>query len=152
LQQAQSLVEKIEYAGRVLAVIVSGRYREQGIHFFTPSEFSQQLAYMAHPAGKLIEPHVHNPVPREVQYTQEVLFIRGGILRVDFYDHDRVYLESRRLESGDVILLIEGGHGFEVIEDVEMFEVKQGPYAGEAEKTRFTGICSTEIKLTREYR
>ena len=134
----------------MLAVIVSGRYREPGIHFFTPSEFSQQLAYMAHPAGKLIEPHVHNPVPREVQYTQEVLFIRRGILRVDFYDHDRVYLESRRLEAGDVILLIEGGHGFEVIEDVEMFEVKQGPYAGEREKTRFTGICPDEIKLTRE--
>jgi mannose-6-phosphate isomerase-like protein (cupin superfamily) len=150
LQQVQSLVEKIEHAGRVLAVIVSGRYREPGIHFFTPSEFSQQLAYMAHPAGKLIEPHVHNPVPREVQYTQEVLFIRRGILRVDFYDHDRAYLESRRLKAGDVILLIEGGHGFEVIEDVEMFEVKQGPYAGEREKTRFTGVCADEIKLTRE--
>jgi mannose-6-phosphate isomerase-like protein (cupin superfamily) len=150
LQQVQSLVEKIEHAGRVLAVIVSGRYREPGIHFFTPSEFSQQLAYMAHPAGKLIEPHVHNPVPREVQYTQEVLFIRRGILRVDFYDHDRVYFESRRLEAGDVILLIEGGHGFEVIEDVEMFEVKQGPYAGEREKTRFASVRAAEIKLTRE--
>ncbi len=146
LQQTPRFFEKIEHGGRVLAVIVSGRYREPGIHFFTPSEFSQQLAYMAHPAGKLIEPHVHNPVPREVQYTQEVLFIRKGILRVDFYSYTRTYLESRQIEAGDVILLIEGGHGFEVIEDVEMFEVKQGPYAGEEEKTRFTGICAREAK------
>jgi mannose-6-phosphate isomerase-like protein (cupin superfamily) len=146
LQKTPRFFEKIEHDGRVLAVIVSGGYREPGVHFFTPSEFSQQLAYMAHPAGKLIEPHVHNPVPREVQHTQEVLFIRKGILRVDFYNHECAYLESRQLEAGDVILLIEGGHGFEVIEDVEMFEVKQGPYAGDEEKTRFTGISAREAR------
>ena len=124
-------------------MIVRADFSEPGIHFFTPPEFSQQLAYMNHPKGKTIEPHVHNPVPREVYYTQEVLFIRKGRLRVDFYSDDRFYLESRDLGPGDVILLSGGGHGFEILEDLEMIEVKQGPYAGEADKTRFKPVSKT---------
>jgi mannose-6-phosphate isomerase-like protein (cupin superfamily) len=99
------------------------------------------------PKGKTIEPHVHNPVSREVHYTQEVLFIRKGRLRVDFYDEARNYLESRELGAGDVILLAGGGHGFEVLEEIEMIEVKQGPYAGDADKTRFPGVSASQIKL-----
>jgi mannose-6-phosphate isomerase-like protein (cupin superfamily) len=95
----------------------------------------------------VIEPHVHNPVPREVHYTQEVLFIKRGRLRVDFYSEQQAYLESRVLEAGDVILLITGGHGFEVLEEVEMFEVKQGPYVGEQDKTRFELVSGGEIAI-----
>src|ERR1043165_7126436 len=104
------MVEKIEYQGRLLALIVSHRYDKEGVSFFTPNEFSQQLAYMRHPAGKQIEPHVHNAVAREVQFTQETLFVKSGKLRVDFFDEQQNYLESRILETGDVILLVQGGH------------------------------------------
>ncbi len=90
---------------------------------------------------------LHNPVRREVQYTQETLFIRRGQLRVDFYSEDRDYLESRVLQSGDVILLIRGGHGFQVLEELEMIEVKQGPYAGDQDKTRFDGVAVEQIKI-----
>ena len=121
----------------LLAFIIRSNFNKPGIHFFTPDEFSQQLAYMNHPAGKVIDPHVHNPVNREVRYTQEVLFLRRGRLNVDFYDNDRNYLESKILEAGDVILLASGGHGFEALEEIEMIEVKQGPYAGDKDKTRF---------------
>ena len=136
-------VEHIANEGQMLAIVVYNNYRKEGISFFTSDELSQQLAYMHHPAGKIIGAHVHNPVPREVHYTQEVLFIRKGKLRVDFYNNEQTYLESRTLEGGDVILLATGGHGFEVLEEVEMFEVKQGPYAGETDKTRFSGIDTT---------
>jgi hypothetical protein len=122
----------------MLALIVSHRFDKPGVNFFTPDELSQQLAYMRHPAGKVIDPHVHNPVHREVKYTQEVLFIKRGRLRVDFYDDDQHYLESRELVAGDVILLVTGGHGFEVLEELEMIEVKQGPFVGDHDKTRFT--------------
>ncbi|MEP6507810.1 MAG: hypothetical protein ABJC63_06245, partial [Gemmatimonadales bacterium] len=134
---------------QLLAVIMSHRFSEPGIHFFTPNDLSQQLAYMRHPSGKIIEPHVHNPVDRSVQYTQEVLFIKRGKLRVDFYDNSQKYLESRILEAGDVILLATGGHGFEVLEEVEMVEVKQGPYAGDQDKTRFVGISADQITIPR---
>jgi mannose-6-phosphate isomerase-like protein (cupin superfamily) len=124
------MIERISIDGIELAVIVRSEFREHGIHFFTEDVLSQQLAFMRHPVGKLIQPHIHNPVPREVQFTQEVLFIRKGRLRVDFYDADQRYLESSVLRPGDVILLIQGGHGFEVLEEIEMIEVKQGPYVG----------------------
>ena len=142
-------MELISKGEKLLAIIISHRFNEPGIHFFTPDDLSQQLAYMRHPAGKKIPPHVHNPVPREVQFTQEVLFIRQGKLRVDFYDDDHSYLESRILEAGDAILLATGGHGFEVLEEVEMIEVKQGPYAGEQDKTRFASVDKTLLKVER---
>lgn len=141
------MIKTLTHDEQLLALLVPRRFRDPGIHFFTPDDLSQQLAYMRHPPGKIIAPHVHNPVPREVQFTQEVLVIMKGILRVDFYTNGQCYLESWVLESGDVILLATGGHGFEVLEEVEMFEVKQGPYAGEQDKTRFTGINGCQAKI-----
>ncbi len=123
--------------GGDLAIIIKAGYEKDGVEFFTPNDYSQQLAFMKHKKGKIIDPHVHNHVQRQVHYTQEVLVIRKGKLRVDFYTNQREYLESCMLEAGDVILLASGGHGFEVLEDLEMFEIKQGPYAGENDKTRF---------------
>jgi hypothetical protein len=131
------MIQNITNNGTILAVIIRNSFCKPGIHFATPNSFSQQLAYMRHPAGKIIIPHVHNPVLREVHFTQEVLLIRSGKLRVDFYDSTEKYIESVVLLKGDVILLAAGGHGFEVLEDLEMIEVKQGPYAGEMDKTRF---------------
>ena len=143
------MLETITNGEQLLAIIVSHRFSEPGIHFFTADNLSQQLAYMRHPVGKEIPPHVHNPVPREVLFTQEVLFIKRGKLRVDFYDDNRTYLESRILETGDTILLATGGHGFEVLEELEMIEVKQGPYAGEQDKTRFTAVDKTLLRVER---
>ncbi len=121
----------------VLAIIVKANYNKPGISFVTPDDYSQQLAYMHHPAGHVIFPHVHNEVKREVLYTKEVLVIKKGKLRCDFYSTEQEYLESVIIETGDVILLVSGGHGFECLEETEMFEIKQGPYAGENDKTRF---------------
>ena len=131
------MVEEIKYEEQLFALIVRNSFNKPGITFFTSGEWSQQLAYMNHPKGKVIDPHVHNPVRREVHYTQEVLFIKRGKLRVDFYNDSQEYRESRVLEEGDVILLMTGGHGFEILEEIEMIEVKQGPYAGDQDKTRF---------------
>lgn len=131
-------VEVIQKGDCLYALIVSHRYDKPGISFFTSGDLSQQLAYMKHPAGKKIDAHIHKPVPREVHYTQETLLIKRGKLRVDFYDEQQDYFESRILEAGDVILLVQGGHGFEVLEELEMFEVKQGPYAGDQDKLRFS--------------
>jgi len=131
------MIENIENDGKLLAVIIKDSHSKPGVEFCTPNEFSQQLAYMNHPKGKVIQAHIHNPVKREVLYTKEVLFIKKGKLRTDFYTDSKEFICSRVLESGDCILLAYGGHGFECLEDTEMIEVKQGPYAGENDKTRF---------------
>lgn len=131
------MIEEIHNDGELLAIIIRSNFNNPGISFVTPNELTQQLAFMQHPAGKRIKPHCHNPVRREVVYTHEVLFIRRGRLRVDLYTREQQYLHSRILAAGDVILLAGGGHGFEALEELEMIEVKQGPYVGEADKTRF---------------
>jgi mannose-6-phosphate isomerase-like protein (cupin superfamily) len=144
------MINTIINKGQTLAIILRTTYKEKGINFFTPNDFSQQLAYMSHPSGYEIQPHVHNSVQREVHFTKEVLFIKSGKVRVDFYDNDKSYLESKILESGDVILLAFGGHGFEMMEDSEIIEVKQGPYEGESDKTRFKSISTDQIKFKEE--
>lgn len=140
-------VETIMASDITLAMIVRRSINEPGISFFTPNDFSQQLAYMQHPAGKMILPHVHKSVERAVTKTLEVLFIRKGRLRVDLYTEERIYVESRVLNAGDVILLVAGGHGFETLEPVEMFEVKQGPFVGSEDKVRIDSVAAAGIRM-----
>lgn len=131
------IVEQVFHEGVLLALIARAAPWRPGVEFVTPDELSLQFAAMSHPAGRRIEPHVHLQAPRSVQFTQEVLILRKGRLRVDFYDDSRAYLESRVLGAGDVIVLVRGAHGFEVLEDLEMYEVKQGPFLGDGDKVRF---------------
>ncbi len=141
------MIKQITHQGRILAMLLRSDFKEEGIKFFTPNDFSQQLAYMNRPGGYVIAPHVHNAVQREVLFTKEVLFIKSGKVRVDFYDDDQNYLESRILNQGDVILLAFGGHGFEMLEASEIIEVKQGPYAGDLDKTRFAPVSRDMLNI-----
>ncbi len=141
------MIENIHHNDTLLALIVRANYHAEGIQFFTPNDFSQQLGYMNRPQGYVIPPHVHNPVAREVQYTKEVLIIKSGKVRVDFYDDQQNYLQSRILNDGDIVLLAFGGHGFEMLEPSEIVEVKQGPYAGDQDKTRFNPVAAENLKI-----
>ena len=131
------MIERITYNEQEIAIIIRKEFKKPGVHFFTPNDYSQQLAYMAHPSGKKILPHIHKKNKREVLYTQETLIIKEGKLRVSFYSEDQKFLFNKILNAGDIILLIKGGHGFEVLEDIEMIEIKQGPYAGDNDKIKF---------------
>lgn len=144
------MIEKVIDDNGELAIIIRSSYHEKGIHFLTEGDYSQQLAYMHHPKGKIIDAHIHNHEERSIVLTQEVLVIKKGILRVDFYREDYSYLKSILLYAGDIILLASGGHGFEVIEEVEMVEIKQGPYLGERDKIRFKGIDASKAIIQGE--
>jgi hypothetical protein len=141
------MIEKIIDNNLLLSVIIKSSFSKEGIEFFTPDDFSQQLGYMNRPIGYEIPPHVHNLVHRNVSLTQEVLFIKSGKVRVDFYNDNKHYLESRILEKGDVILLAAGGHGFQMLEQSEIIEVKQGPYCGEMDKVRFQSIHTDNVVI-----
>jgi mannose-6-phosphate isomerase-like protein (cupin superfamily) len=146
--ESRSQIERVVHLDQTIGIIIRAGFRSDGIEFFTPNSFSQQLGYMNRPAGHRIDPHVHNPVEREVVWTQEVLLVKSGRVRVDFYTDGKHYLESRVIQTGDVILLAAGGHGFEMLEPTEMIEVKQGPYFGDQDKTRFDAVTSENIKLS----
>lgn len=140
------MVEEVLVEGQIYAIIIRSDFHELGVHFMTKEDYSQQMAYMHHETGKIIEAHIHNHELRNVIQTQEVLVIRKGRLRVDFYKSNKEYYGSKELYEGDIILLAAGGHGFEVLEEVEMVEVKQGPYLGDRDKERFQGIDAALIK------
>ena len=139
------MIENIKHKEKILSIIIRKNYKAKGIEFFTPDDFSQQLAYMHREKDYVIAPHVHNVVQRDVQLTQEVLVIKSGKVRVDYYDDDRNYLESRILLQGDIVLLASGGHGFEMLDDSEIIEIKQGPYAGEMDKIRFEAVAKNQV-------
>mgnify|MGYP001417439452 CR=1 FL=1 len=141
----RNCIEHIFEDEKLLAIILRTSFNREGIDFFTPSDFSQQLGYMNRCKGYKIEPHIHNEVERTINYTQEVLFIKKGLVRVDFYKTNKTYFKSKILHTGDVILLSFGGHGFEMLQDSEIIEVKQGPFAGNIDKSRFEFVSQNKI-------
>ena len=141
------MIEKIYSNEIILAIIIKSNYQNEGIAFFTSDSDSQQLGYMTRKKGYEIIPHRHNLIQREVHLTQEVLFIKKGKLRVDFYDNKQNYLESKILITGDVILLSDGGHGFKMLKPTEIIEVKQGPYSVNNDKIFIEPVNEKKVKI-----
>jgi hypothetical protein len=131
------MIENITSNDIVIAVIIYKNYQTEGIKFISPMDYSLQLGYMKRPTGYKVTPHSHNPVQRHTIGTQEVLFIKSGVIRVDFFSFDQEYLESRELSAGDIILLAGAGHGIEVLEEATIVEIKNGPYIEGFDKGRF---------------
>ena len=140
-------IEKIYSGEQFLGLIVRKDYNDTGIQFLTGDDSPQQLGYMNRAKDYVIAPHVHNAVPRTVELTQEVLIIQKGKVRVDYYSDDKQYLESRIAYEGDIVYLGYGGHGFKMLEDSEIVEVKQGPYCGAMDKVRFEPIDDSKVNL-----
>ena len=119
-----------------MALLIKNDYSEKGIHFLTEDSDYQQVAFMGHDKGHVIQPHFHNIVPREIDLTCETIVLKKGLLKVDLFE-DKVVAHSFVMKPGDILTLFSGGHGFNVLKDVEMVEIKQGPYVGLEDKTRF---------------
>ena len=141
------MVEKIFNGSRLLAIILRANIQTQGVEFYTTDDSAQQIGTMAWPEGHIIVPHVHREVERTILHTQEVLVLQRGKVRVDFYDEQKIYLESRILAAGDIIHLSSGGHGFVMLEDSVIVEIKQGPYVGELDKDRFEPIDESRLDI-----
>ena len=142
------MIEKIIHKKKLLALIVRGKYRNKaGITFFTPDESTQQFGYMKHKKKYVIKPHLHKKRLTKIFQTTEVILLLKGILRVDFYNQFKKYLFSKILKKKDIIMLVHGGHGFEILKDVEMLEIKQGPYNLIKDKIKFENVDDDKIKL-----
>lgn len=133
------MIDTIQHDGQTVAILVRNSYDVDGIKFMSPTDFALQLGQMRRPAGYQVVPHIHNPVERHTIGTQEVLFVKTGRIRIDFFSFAQEYLESRELGPGDFILLAGAGHGIEVIEEATIVEVKNGPFIEGADKGRFDG-------------
>ena len=132
----------------MLALIVRARYRKKkGITFFTSNESTQQFGYMSHKKNHIIKPHLHKKRITKILYTTEVILLLKGVLRVDFYNFNRKYLFSKILKQKDIIMLVHAGHGFKILKDVEMLEIKQGPYSLIKDKIKFENVDEKKIKI-----
>ena len=133
--------EEIKHNNELMAIIIRADYTNRKTTFFGSPEFSQQLGYIVYKKGGVIKAHFHKEVHRKIVFTQEVLFIKKGELIINFYTVDKEFITFRQLTRGDVIFLCRGGHGFKMLEDVEIIEVKQGPYSGhDSDKILFDGV------------
>ena len=122
--------EIVKYKKKLLAIIYDEKNynKKKGVIFPCPGFLSLQIGFMKHIKNHLIKPHTHINHLRKISKTIEILFIRDGILRVDFYSNGRKYLFSKILKKNNIIILLEGSHGFNVIKKCFMIEVNQGPY------------------------
>ena len=142
------MIEKIIYKKKLLALIVREKYRNRkGVTFFTPNESTQQFGYMKHKKKHIIKPHLHKKRVTKISYTTEVILIFKGKLRVDFYNYYKKYLFSKILEEKDIIMLVHGGHGFKVLKNIEMLEIKQGPYSLTKDKIKFEEVNEKKIRI-----
>jgi hypothetical protein len=121
----------------LIAIIVRRNYPGvEGIKFFTEASNPQQVAHLFRKAGAVVDPHTHLERVRTVRKTQEVLLVKHGLVKVNFYTSAGAYVEHKLLHDGDVCILLGGGHGLEFMEDTMMWEVKQGPYEGKESDKR----------------
>ena len=143
------MVEKIVYKKKILAIILNEKKynKSKGINFITPEFFTIQLGFMNHPNNHVIKPHIHRNYLRKIKKTAEVLFVKSGVLRIDFYATKKKYLFSKILKKGNIIVLIEGAHGFKVIKKCSLIEIKQDPFNALVDKTKFKEIDERKIKI-----
>jgi len=133
--------EEIKHQGKTIAIILRHDYSAAASRFFSPADFSQQFGFLVHGKGHIIPAHFHKKIQREITLTQEVLLIKTGEVQINLYSNDQEFLASRRLRTGDIVFLCSGGHGFTMLQDSEIVEVKQGPYSGrDSDKENFIGI------------
>lgn len=138
-------LDHILYGEELLSIIMRDSFQSPSITFPTGDDSTLQFGYLPHQAGNTIKPHIHKENPRTIVYTHEVLIMKKGKVKVNFYSTEKEYVGSEYIMGGDVILLCGGGHGFEIIEETIMVEVKQGPYMGVDDKERFVGIEGKQV-------
>jgi hypothetical protein len=132
-----SPLEIIQDGEQPVAYLIHREWVPQKTEFLTPDHFGQQMGMIVHRASEEIMPHVHLPVRREILGTTECIIVRKGACDIDIYNTRKELLTSRQLRTGDIVLLLAGGHGFRMREDTVLFEVKQGPFVGNLDKERF---------------
>lgn len=142
------MIKKIIHKKKLFALIIDKSFRKlKGVNFLTNPKDTQQIGYMKHKRKHVIQPHLHKKRLTKILFTTEVIIIFKGILRVDFYDNKKKYLFSKKISKGQIIMLVSGGHGFKVIKDVEMIEIKQGPFNPSKDKKKFKYIDDNKIRL-----
>ena len=124
-------------SGSLLAYIIRADFSADITSFVTPPERSFQVGFVVYPKDGTIQSHYHRKIDRKISNTSEVLVVRQGHCEIDIYDDEQTLVATLEMTTGDVMVMVSGGHGFRMLEDTVFLEIKQGPYTGIDEKKRF---------------
>ena len=131
------MMETIVFNEQTLCIIISTTYLPDHTTFLTPPDYKQQVGYVVYPKGGEVARHTHVPLERHLVGTSEVVLVKKGLCLLDIYNERSELVATRELGPGDLMLMVGGGHGFRMLEDTVLLEIKQGPYTGLEEKERF---------------
>jgi len=141
------MIKLIKYKKKILGLIISHKQSKNKVNFYTPNSFTQQVGFISHNKGTYIKPHTHTKFLRKIYKTSEVLYVKKGKIRVDFYLSKKKYLFSKIVNKENIIVLNEGSHGFKIIEKCVLIEIKQGPFNSKIDKKRFNPVNEKQIKI-----
>ena len=136
------MIETIEAEGKVLAIVLRSGHESQGVQFFSRPEYPLQLGLLQHSKDTHIKPHIHHSTTKIVNEIQEVLHLEYGRVEAEFFRNSGQRVASCLLNEGDTILLVSGGHGFRILEETKMLEIKQGPYESREEDKKYLKVDS----------
>ena len=142
------MIKLIKYKKKILGLIISHKQSKNKVNFYTPNSFTQQVGFISHNKGTYIKPHTHTKFLRKIYKTSEVLYVKKGKIRVDFYLSKKKYLFSKIVNKENIIVLNEGSHGFKIIEKCVLIEIKQGPFNSKIDKKRFNPVNEKQIKIS----
>jgi len=142
------MIKLIKYKKKILGLIISHKQSKNKVNFYTPNSFTQQVGFISHNKGTYIKPHTHTKFLRKIYKTSEVLYVKKGKIRVDFYLSKNKYLFSKIVNKENIIVLNEGSHGFKIIEKCVLIEIKQGPFNSKIDKKRFNPVNEKQIKIS----
>ena len=141
------MIKLIKYKKKILGLIISHKQSKNKVNFYTPNSFTQQVGFISHNKGTYIKPHTHTKFLRKIYKTSEVLYVKKGKIRVDFYLSKKKYLFSKIVTKNKILILLEGSHGFKILKNCSIIEIKQGPFSLSLDKERFNKIDEKFIKI-----
>lgn len=130
-------IEKIESQGKTLVYLIKGKQKVSKTQFISPQTANLQVGHIVYSTGSVIPKHIHKKIIRRLDRTEEVLIVQKGSSEFDIYNDEKELIATRKVKKGDIIIIAGGGHGFRVLKDLVLLEIKQGPYTGIEEKERF---------------
>lgn len=133
------MIKEIRKNNEILARHITGNEIKEGLSFFSNDNEYVQVGSWNYNKGKELLKHIHNEVIREVKRTQEVLYIIKGRIEAEIYDLEKGLIETIIVNEGDILILLESGHGYKILEEgTKVLEIKNGPYLGaEIDRRRF---------------
>ena len=131
---------RVIYDGETaLAVVHKKNDWKQGLDFLTENESFVQVGTWWYNKGRRLAMHSHKEYTREANLTQEIVFVVSGSMIANILNSSLELIESVVLSQGDLAIMLDGAHGYEILEDdTKIVEAKNGPFVSvEKDKVKY---------------